>query len=260
MKLTNTFLVTVQLTLLSSAATNAYADNNGFPPANFGNPNSVQQQFPRQSSENRMPNMPMQAPQMQRAPYPIQQQRNYQQPSYTQQNPQYNSRTTPNYPMNRVAPNRNNYPNVQNNNMPFANNMMPFGNSTNNGFNPFSNGSMPFANNSGIMPTNPMNNMFGNNNNSKMPFFPSTNNSKRKKAWGTERNIWPDFYTDFTDEAWDEAMSGPRNLGTMPGGWRFPYISMPDPVTVSDAITNQFPPIAEEAGNMADFSDWGVFD
>ena len=55
-------------------------------------------------------------------------------------------------------------------------------------------------------------------------------------------------------------MSGPRNLGEMPGGWRFPYISTPDPVTVTDAIVNQFPPIAEEAGNMADFSDWGVFD
>jgi hypothetical protein len=92
-----------------------------------------------------------------------------------------------------------------------------------------------------------------------MPFLNSSNNN-RKKAWGDKRNIWPDFYTDFTDETWDTMMSSPRDMGRMPGGWRFPYISMPDPVTVSDAITNQFPPIAEEAGNMADFSDWGVFE
>jgi hypothetical protein len=46
----------------------------------------------------------------------------------------------------------------------------------------------------------------------------------------------------------------------MPGGWRFPYISTPDPVTVSDAVTNQFPPIAEEAGHMVDISKWGIFD
>lgn len=93
-----------------------------------------------------------------------------------------------------------------------------------------------------------------------VPFMPNTTNSNRKKAWGDKRNIWPDFYTNFTDEAWDEAMGGPRKLGRMPGGWRFPYISTPDPVTVSDAITNQFPPIAEEAGNMVDISKWGVFD
>jgi len=157
----------------------------------------------------------------------------------------------------------NNFNNSRgNNNFPFSNNMIPFGNSGNNSFNPFSNGNMPFSNNSGgMMPQNPMNNMFGNNNNQNwnMPFF-NSNNKKRKKAWGTKRNIWPDFYTDFTDDAWDTMMSGPRDLGKMPGGWRFPYISMPDPVTVSDAITNQFPPIAEEAGNMADFSDWGIFD
>ncbi len=149
----------------------------------------------------------------------------------------------------------------QNARFPFSNNMMPFSNGLNNNFFPFSSGSnMPFFG----MPTNPMygnpmNNMFGNNRNGNMPFFKQSK-KKRKKAWGTERNIWPDFYTDFTDEAWDTAMGGPRDLGRMPGGWRFPYISTPDPVTVSDAIVNQFPPIAEEAGNMADFSDWGVFD
>ena len=141
---------------------------------------------------------------------------------------------------------------------PFSGNNMPFGNNSGNSFNPFSGGNMPFGNNS----NNPMSNMFGNNNanNNTMPFFGNTRNPNRKKAWGDTRNIWPDFYTDFTDDAWDTMSSGPRDLGTMPGGWRFPHISTPDPVTVSDAITNQFPPIAEEAGNMMDFSDWGVFD
>ena len=152
------------------------------------------------------------------------------------------------------------------NNIPFStngNNMMPFGNGSNFGMpsNPMNNmfgnnNSMPFFgnNNNNSMP------FFGNNNNSSMPFFGNTRNSNRKKAWGTERNIWPDFYTDFTDEAWDTVTRGPRDLGEMPGGWRFPHISTPDPVTVSDAITNQFPPIMEEGGNMMDFSDWGVFD
>ncbi len=111
---------------------------------------------------------------------------------------------------------------------------------------------MPFSNNKGSNP------ITGWNNNA-FPFMPNVTNTNRNKAWGDKRNIWPDFYTDFTDTAWDEAIGGPRKLGRMPGGWRFPYISTPDPVTVSDAITNQFPPIAEEAGHMVDISKWGVF-
>ncbi|HHC74128.1 MAG TPA: hypothetical protein ENK78_03540 [Thiothrix sp.] len=70
-------------------------------------------------------------------------------------------------------------------------------------------------------------------------------------SWGIERHIWPDFYTDFTSEAWDWAMRSPRDLGYMPGGWRFPYVNTPDPVTVSDAIANQVPPILEEIPNFA---------
>jgi len=132
-----------------------------------------------------------------------------------------------------------------NNNMPFS---MP---------NSFP--SMPFGNNGSSNPMKGWNKgwtKMGKN----IPFVPQSTNKKKKKAWGDKRYIWPDFYTTFTDEAWDEMMGGPRKLGRMPGGWRFPYISTPDPVTVSDAITNQFPPIAEEAGNMMDISKWGVFD
>jgi hypothetical protein len=73
---------------------------------------------------------------------------------------------------------------------------------------------------------------------------------KVTKAWGDVRHIWPDFYTDFTDDAWDWMMSTPRDMGYMPGGWRFPYISMPDPVTVGDAVANQIPPIMEEVPNF----------
>jgi hypothetical protein len=73
-------------------------------------------------------------------------------------------------------------------------------------------------------------------------------------AWGTERNIWPDFYTKGTNNMWDDMINAPFKMGRMPGGWRAPSLSMPDPVTIGDAVTNQMPPMAEEAGNMIDFS------
>jgi hypothetical protein len=74
------------------------------------------------------------------------------------------------------------------------------------------------------------------------------------KPWGDTRYIWPDFYTDATGDMWDKMMNAPADMGYMPGGWRFPSLSSPDPVTVSDAIANQFPPIMDEAGNFVNFA------
>ncbi len=86
------------------------------------------------------------------------------------------------------------------------------------------------------------------------PAFPM-----RKKpevhSWGKERNIWPDFYTSTTNDMWDKMINAPFKMGRMPGGWRAPSLSMPDPVTVGDAVTNQLPPMAKEAGNMLDISN-----
>lgn len=78
---------------------------------------------------------------------------------------------------------------------------------------------------------------------------------KEKHAWGDERHIWPDFYTDFTGDMWDKMINAPFDAGRMPGGWRAPSLSMPDPATVSDAVANQLPPIAEEMGNMTNFAN-----
>ena len=99
---------------------------------------------------------------------------------------------------------------------------------------------MPFSNNHGLNPMADLNNWNGMENG--FPLMPKTTRSNRKQAWGDKRNIWPNFYANFTDNAWDETISAPRNLERTPSGWLSPYISTPDPV--SDAITNQFPPIA----------------
>ena len=86
------------------------------------------------------------------------------------------------------------------------------------------------------------------------PAFPMRKKPE-KHAWGTERHIWPDFYTDGTSELWDNMINAPFKMGRMPGGWRAPSLSTPDPVTIGDAVTNQLPPMAEEAVNMMDISD-----
>lgn len=75
------------------------------------------------------------------------------------------------------------------------------------------------------------------------------------KPWGDTRYIWPDFYTDFTGDFWDEMINAPYQMGYMPGGWRFPSLSSPDPVTVGDAVANQVPPILDESANFINFAD-----
>lgn len=98
-------------------------------------------------------------------------------------------------------------------------------------------------------------NPWNNGNNSNMPFFPQSSKKTNNKAWGNERNIWPDFYTGFTEDFWDQSINAPYDVGRMPGGWRAPSLNSPDPATVGDAVINQFPPMMDEMGNMMNFSN-----
>jgi hypothetical protein len=84
---------------------------------------------------------------------------------------------------------------------------------------------------------------------------PAPQPKKEVKPWGDTRYIWPDFYTDFTGDFWDEMINAPYKMGYMPGGWRFPSLSSPDPVTVGDAVANQVPPILDESANFVNFAD-----
>jgi hypothetical protein len=88
------------------------------------------------------------------------------------------------------------------------------------------------------------------------PKYPMRQKIKKEKhAWGDERHIWPDFYTGATGDLWDKMINAPYDAGRMPGGWRAPSLSSPDPATVSDAVANQMPPIMEEMGNMTNFAN-----
>ena len=194
---------------------------------------------------------PMQAPQTYRPNYA-----GGQFPPFQQQNPAYNPYLYQPYSSQwmQQRPAYNYYPYQQPRQMNYStpnykfSNMTPFGNS----FSPTS----LFSNNFPTPWSNANNwNPWNNGNGSQMPFFPSQNSSNKKKAWGDVRNIWPDFYTDFTEEFWDQSTNAPYDMGRMPGGWRAPSLSSPDPVTVGDAVLNQFPPMMEEMGNMMNFSN-----
>ena len=92
-----------------------------------------------------------------------------------------------------------------------------------------------------------------NQQNRRPPYRKPVPIKKKKRPWGDIRYIWPDFYTDATGDMWDNMMNAPYDMGRMPGGWRAPSLSSPDPVTVGDAVANQFPPIMEEMPNFMPF-------
>ncbi len=81
-------------------------------------------------------------------------------------------------------------------------------------------------------------------------------NREYEDMWGDEGG--PDAWMDFADPKegmawmWEDFLYTPHALGTMPGGWEAPTISVPNPVDVGDEFKNastDFP------GEVRDFAD-----
>ncbi|MCB1734938.1 MAG: hypothetical protein H6981_11025 [Gammaproteobacteria bacterium] len=50
--------------------------------------------------------------------------------------------------------------------------------------------------------------------------------------------------------SWDEMMNAPSRMGTMPGGWRAPTISVPNPVDVGEQFGNAAQQIPNQMNNF----------
>ena len=160
---------------------------------------------------------------------------------------------------------------------------MPYGGapySNNNGFNRFfNNGPMgnggPFGGNRGF--NNNGNNGFGEQ------FWPGRGsvyddvlpaNGPWNRSWGRapwNRNyddMWgrkggPKAWFDPTDpkesmaQAWEDMLVTPNGLGTMPGGWKAPSISVPNPIDVGDEFKNVARDMPDEMQNFTEGFTYG---
>ena len=52
--------------------------------------------------------------------------------------------------------------------------------------------------------------------------------------------------------AWDDMINAPSEMGTMPGGWEFPSVSVPNPVDSADELGKGSQDFVREAPNMID--------
>ncbi len=74
--------------------------------------------------------------------------------------------------------------------------------------------------------------------------------------WG--KNGGPSEWFDMSDPkegaavAWEDMLDTPNALGTMPGGWKAPSISVPNPIDVGEEFKNT---AKDMPGEMRDFSD-----
>lgn len=85
-----------------------------------------------------------------------------------------------------------------------------------------------------------------------------------RAPWNRDyENMWepeggPDKWFDPSDPkegmawAWEDMMVTPNELGTMPGGWEAPSISVPNPIDVGDEFKNA---AGDMPGELRDFSD-----
>ena len=90
-----------------------------------------------------------------------------------------------------------------------------------------------------------------------------------KAPWNREyENLWepeggPDKWFDFKDpkeglaNAWEDMLYTPNALGTMPGGWEAPSISVPNPIDVGDEFKNAARDMPDEMKNFSDGFTYG---
>ncbi len=160
------------------------------------------------------------------------------------------------------------------NSMPWSNNgnsfKMPWNNNnSNNSFFPrgFSNGPNN-GSNSGF-PTGNFNGPWNNGSNAFPTVKGPWNNGWGPAPWSSQR--WqndpmgsPSKWINFNDpkegvaEMWEDAIKGPHRLGKMPGGWKAPSISVPNPVDVTDTFGQRWRCLPSEIAEQADNFTYNV--
>jgi len=128
------------------------------------------------------------------------------------------------------------------NSMPWNNNSMPWSSNNGNG-NSWGGNSMPWNNNS--MPWN--------NNNGSLTKGPWNNGAMNKMPWsnnGPQRWLDPNDPKGSFENMWDDAINTPNDMGRMPGGWKAPSISIPNPADVGDTFSKQIRKMPAEMDKM----------
>ena len=89
------------------------------------------------------------------------------------------------------------------------------------------------------------------------PYYNGNNNRFNNNNWGGN-NFWgrsgPGTWTNPNkqnmEQGWDDMINAPSRMGTMPGGWNAPEISMPNPIDMGDQFQDNIQDLPEQLRNM----------
>jgi hypothetical protein len=86
-------------------------------------------------------------------------------------------------------------------------------------------------------------------------------NRDYSKTWG--RDGGPDAWFDFDDPKegaaimWEDMINTPHGVGTQPGGWQAPSISVPNPIDVGDEFKNTARDMPDQIQNFSEGFTYG---
>jgi len=171
--------------------------------------------------------------------------------------PAYAQQVNPNYAPNPYRqsgshnfgdyPPQNRYGNFAPNNF---NNFRP------NNFGPSNFRSPNFNSNNYSMPWNRNGNNSPMMSSSNLPMMNSCEWARKVPDWGKNNGPYGngpwanDRVQNKMEDWWDDMINAPHDMGRMPGGWKAPSISMPNPVDVGDQFGNQFDKLPGQVREM----------
>ena len=79
----------------------------------------------------------------------------------------------------------------------------------------------------------------------------NNNNWGGNNFWGRSGpGTWTNPNKQNMEQGWDDMINAPSRMGTMPGGWNAPEISMPNPIDMGDQFQENIQDLPEQIRNM----------
>ena len=79
----------------------------------------------------------------------------------------------------------------------------------------------------------------------------NNNNWGGNNFWGRSGpGTWTNPNKQNMEQGWDDMINAPSRMGTMPGGWNAPEISMPNPIDMGDQFQDNIQDLPEQLRNM----------
>lgn len=82
-------------------------------------------------------------------------------------------------------------------------------------------------------------------------YNPYRHTHRNNKFWGRSGpSKWMKPNKDNLEQGWDDMINAPSRMGTMPGGWNAPEVTMPNPVDMGDQMQDNMRDLPQQIRDM----------